>query len=75
MSENGEFTHQEQIDIEVKRLAHKLKGNCNTLFQFSLKIYSQIIEDNQTRVKALSFKKIQDIVHSMPELVNKKDSI
>lgn len=61
------FTRREQADLEIKRLAHKYKSDCTALLQLPLKIYSQIIEDNQTRKRPyrVSFKRIQDIVYDI----------
>ena len=76
MPKEHEWTYQETIDIEIRQLAHKLKGNCIALFQLPLMIYNQIMLDNQTRKKPfrVSFKRIEDMVHSMPELYEDKQN-
>ena len=69
MPKEHEWTHQETIDIEIRRLALKLKGNYVALLQLPLMIYNQIMLDNQTRKKPfrVSFKRIEDIVYSLAE--------
>ena len=69
MKNNGKWTYQESIDMEIKRLAFKLKGECRALLQLPLKIYSQILEDNKTRKKPykVSLKRIERIILSISE--------
>jgi len=64
------MTHQETIDLEIRRLALKYKGNCRALLQLPMMVYRQILEDNKMRKKPyrVGFNRIQRVIQSMPEV-------
>lgn len=43
------MTRKEEIEMEVRNQAVKLYPKCAGLFELPLMVYSQIVQDNETR--------------------------
>lgn len=63
------MTRNQEIDLEIQRLASKLFPKCHALFELPMMIYSQILMDNFTRRAPyrVSEGRIKRIVQQMVE--------
>lgn len=63
------MTRTEEIEIEVRNQAVKLYPKCAGLFELPLMVYSQIVQDNETRCKPyrISVDRCKRIILAMPE--------
>lgn len=63
------MTRKEETEIEVRNQAVKLYPKCAGLFELPLMVYSQIVQDNETRRKPyrVSVDRCKRIILAMPE--------
>ena len=63
------MTRTEEIEMEVRNQAVKLYPKCAGLFELPLMVYSQIVQDNETRRKPyrISVDRCKRIILAMPE--------
>ena len=63
------MTRTEEIEMEVRNQAVKLYPKCVGLFELPLMVYSQIVQDNETRRKPyrISVDRCKRIILAMPE--------
>lgn len=63
------MTRKEEIEMEVRNQAVKLYPKCAALFELPLMVYSQIMQDNETRRKPyrISVDRCKRIISAMPE--------
>ena len=63
------MTRKEEIEMEVRNQAIKLYPKCAALFELPLMVYSQIVQDNETRRKPyrISVDRCKRIILAMPE--------
>jgi hypothetical protein len=63
------LTRKEETEMEVRNQAVKLYPKCAGLFELPLMVYSQIVQDNETRRKPyrISVDRCKRIILAMPE--------
>lgn len=63
------MTRKEEIEMEVRNQAVKLYPKCAGLFELPLMVYSQIVQDNETRRKPyrISVDRCKRIILAMSE--------
>ena len=63
------MTRKEETEMEVRNQAVKLYPKCAGLFELPLMVYSQIVQDNETRSKPyrISVDHCKRIILAMPE--------
>ena len=63
------MTRKEETEMEVRNQAVKLYPKCAGLFELPLMVYSQIVQDNETRRKPyrVSVDRCKRIILAMPE--------
>lgn len=63
------MTRKEETEMEVRNQAVKLYPKCAGLFELPLMVYSQIVQDNETRRKPyrISVDRCKRIILAMPE--------
>jgi hypothetical protein len=63
------LTRKEETEMEVRNQAVKLYPKCAGLFELPLMVYSQIVQDNETRRKPyrVSVDRCKRIILAMPE--------
>ena len=63
------MTRKEETEMEVRKQAVKLYPKCAGLFELPLMVYSQIVQDNETRRKPyrVSVDRCKRIILAMPE--------